>query len=186
MAVPPRLAPLLAQFDFALGQLVGRLEGLSDAEYLWEPVPGCWSIRPAAGSQMTSGTVAEQWVMDAGHPVPDPPPFTTLAYRLCHVARGLALRADYTIGSKCLTQADLPVPRTAAGGITYLVENGAAWRRALDPTTDADLDWVGRSSFPWGLDPTLPFLDICWWVNQEVLHHGAEIALLRDLYRAQG
>ena len=22
-----------------------------------------------------------------------------------------------------------------------------------------------------------------WWVNQEVLHHGAEIALLRDLYR---
>jgi len=24
-----------------------------------------------------------------------------------------------------------------------------------------------------------------WWVNQEILHHGAEIALLRDLYRAQ-
>jgi len=23
-----------------------------------------------------------------------------------------------------------------------------------------------------------------WWVNQEILHHGAEIALLRDLYRA--
>jgi hypothetical protein len=27
------------------------------------------------------------------------------------------------------------------------------------------------------------FIDIVWWVNQEVLHHGAEIALLRDLYR---
>ncbi|HEY8675177.1 MAG TPA: DinB family protein, partial [Candidatus Dormibacteraeota bacterium] len=24
-----------------------------------------------------------------------------------------------------------------------------------------------------------------WWVNQELLHHGAEIALLRDLYRAR-
>ena len=33
--------------------------------------------------------------------------------------------------------------------------------------------------------PTLPFLDIAWWVNQETLHHGGEIALLRDLYRAQ-
>jgi hypothetical protein len=30
----------------------------------------------------------------------------------------------------------------------------------------------------------LPFLDIAWWVNQEALHHGGEIALLRDLYRA--
>ncbi|MEI5036381.1 hypothetical protein RB201_38110 [Streptomyces sp. S1A(2023)] len=28
-------------------------------------------------------------------------------------------------------------------------------------------------------------VDIVWWVNQEVLHHGAEIALLRDLYRAR-
>jgi hypothetical protein len=24
-----------------------------------------------------------------------------------------------------------------------------------------------------------------WWVNQELLHHGAEIGLLRDVYRAQ-
>jgi hypothetical protein len=28
------------------------------------------------------------------------------------------------------------------------------------------------------------FVDIVWWVNQEILHHGAEVALLRDLYRA--
>jgi hypothetical protein len=25
-----------------------------------------------------------------------------------------------------------------------------------------------------------------WWVNQELLHHGAEIGLLRDLYRDSG
>ena len=28
-------------------------------------------------------------------------------------------------------------------------------------------------------------VDTIWWVNQEVLHHGAEIALLRDLFREQ-
>ena len=27
-------------------QLRPRLEGLTDAEYLWEPVAGCWSLRP--------------------------------------------------------------------------------------------------------------------------------------------
>jgi hypothetical protein len=26
-------------------QLRPRLDGLTDEEYLWEPVPGCWSIR---------------------------------------------------------------------------------------------------------------------------------------------
>ncbi len=29
-------------------QLRPRLEGLGDGEYLWEPVPGCWNLRPRA------------------------------------------------------------------------------------------------------------------------------------------
>jgi hypothetical protein len=36
-----------------------------------------------------------------------------------------------------------------------------------------------------GSDPEEPFVDVVWWVDQEVLHHAAEIALLRDLYRAR-
>ena len=40
-----------------------RLEGLTDDEYLWEPVPGCWSIRaarappatPPAGGELVAG-----------------------------------------------------------------------------------------------------------------------------------
>ena len=27
-------------------QLRARLDGLTDDEYLWEPAPGCWSVRP--------------------------------------------------------------------------------------------------------------------------------------------
>jgi hypothetical protein len=44
---------------------------------------------------------------------------------------------------------------------------------------------VGGSNYPYGSDAEEIFIDIVWWVNQEILHHGAEIALLRDLYRAQ-
>lgn len=36
-----------------------------------------------------------------------------------------------------------------------------------------------------GSDPEEPFIRIVWWVNQELLHHGAEIVLLRDLDRAR-
>ena len=49
--------------------------------------------------------------------------------------------------------------------------------------TDADLDTVGRSAYPHGLDPQLPLLDIVW-VNKELLEHAAEIWYARDLHHA--
>jgi hypothetical protein len=183
VSVPPRLKPLLAQFDFARERLLGRLEGLSDAEYFWEPAPGCWSVR-RRGEQRTSASYGREWVLEYVSRQPDPGPLTTIAWRMCHLAGGLEARADYTIGTKALAWEDREVAGNAAAAITNLERAFARWRDALVPTTDADLDEVGRSSLPWGLDPGLPFLDICWWVNQEVLHHGGEIALLRDLYAA--
>ena len=59
-----------------------------------------------------------------------------------------------------------------------------AWRATLLHCDDAALDMVGYSTYPYGSDATEAFIDIVWWVNQEVLHHGAEMALLRDLHRA--
>ena len=182
---PPRLSPLLRQFDFAREQLLNRLDGLTDEEYLWEPVPGCWSIRPRAEIGTPRSIGGGEWALELDSSPPDPPPFTTLAWRLNHLASGIALRADYLDGTRAMTWDDYQVPDTAVGAIDTLASVSGAWRSMLDNATDADLDQVGRSSFPWGLDPELPLLDIVWWVNQELLHHGAEIALLRDLYRAQ-
>jgi hypothetical protein len=187
MTVPPRLAPLLAQFDFARDRLMTRLEGMSDAEYFWEPVPGCWSVRPREHVRTPRSFGGGDWALEFDGAPADPPPFTTIAWRICHLSSGIALRADYTTGSKALTWDDYRMPSTADSAITALGDATDTWLAILIESSDADIDQVGRSSFPWGLDPDLPFLDICWWVNQELLHHGAEIALLRDLYtqRAQ-
>lgn len=184
MPTPSRLAPILAQFEFERGRLLDRLVGLTDDEYLWEPVPGCWNIRPRAQVTANRSYGSGAWQLERAYPDPEPAPFTTLAWRLCHLASGTSLRADYTIGTKSLTYDAYEIPRTADAAIAALTAALDAWHRALTSATDADLDRVGHSSFPWGLDPTLPFLDIAWWVNQELLHHGGEIALLRDLYRA--
>jgi hypothetical protein len=35
-----------------------------------------------------------------------------------------------------------------------------------------------------GLDPQIPFIGIIRWTNRELIHHLAEVALLRDLYAA--
>jgi hypothetical protein len=36
---------LLAEMDEAHQTLRQRLEGLTDEEYFWEPVPSCWTVR---------------------------------------------------------------------------------------------------------------------------------------------
>lgn len=204
MELPPRLIPLLAQFDFARTRLIDRLAGpdgdsgngvriaiaaMTDDEYFWEPVPNCWSIRPRANGPGPSATAlvgAGIWGRDSALSAhPWPPPFTTIAWRLGHLSEMLTLRADYTIGSHALTRDTYQFSGDATGALAAFDAGAAAWRAALVSADEDALDQVGRSSYPNGSDAEEPFIDIVWWVNQEVLHHGAEIALLRDLYGAR-
>ncbi|GAA2253050.1 MULTISPECIES: DinB family protein [Kitasatospora] len=204
MTTPPRLVPLLEQFDFARKRLTDRMAGpvsdsgngvdvdvapMTDEEYRWEPAPGCWSIRrrvdgPGPSAAFLVG--AGGWGRDsADSPHPSPPPFTTIAWRLSHLSEMLALRADHTDGSHRLTREDHPVAADAAGAIRVFDSAATAWRAVLLGADDAALDTVGFSRYPYGSDPEDLFIETVWWVNQELLHHGAEIALIRDLYRAR-
>ena len=203
MATPSRLVPLLEQFDWACLRLLNRLTGpeadsgngmpiavppMTDDEYRWEPVPGCWSVRRRADGPGQGATVlvgAGEWGRDSAPEPPYPPPFTTIAWRLSHISEMLMLRADYTTGSHSLTSETYVTSGEAAGAIASFVAASDAWRGTLLSFDDAALDTVGLSTYPYGSDAVEVFIDIVWWVNQEVLHHGAEIALLRDLYRAR-
>lgn len=203
MTTPARLVPLLAQYDWATERLLSRLTGpdmdsgdgvrirvlaLSDDEYLWEPVPGAWSLRRHADGPGPGATVlvgAGEWGRDGGRPHPWPPPVTTIAWRMAHLTEMLTLRAEWTIGEHRRHEDDLVYAGDAAGAVQALGDGVRAWREALTTADDAALDQVGRSTYPDGSDAEDPFLDLVWWVNQEVLHHGAEIALLRDLYGAR-
>ena len=204
MTAPPRLVPLLEQFDFARRRLVDRMTGpvmdsgngtsvkvapMTDEEYLWEPVPDCWSVRRRSdgpGPRATLLTGAGDWGRDATPaPHPSPPPFTTIAWRLSHLSELLTLRADYTVGTRTLTRDDYRISGDASEAIAAFDIGTAAWRKALLSADDTALETVGHSTYPYGSDPDDPFIEIVWWVNQELLHHGAEIALLRDLYRAR-
>ena len=48
--------------------------------------------------------------------------------------------------------------------------------------TDEQLDVPGFGAYPCGLDPQIPFIGIVRWVNRELIHHLAEVALMRDLH----
>src|SRR5436190_21445171 len=66
-----------------------RLATLSDDEYLWEPTPGSWTIRPRTETNTPLAAGAEDLVIDWDYPPPTPPPLTTIAWRLGHVTVGV-------------------------------------------------------------------------------------------------
>jgi hypothetical protein len=51
--------------------------------------------------------------------------------------------------------------------------------------TPEQLDTVGFGQCPWTDDAEVPFITVIWEANLELIHHLAEIALLRDLYRTR-
>ncbi len=80
---------LTKAFDYVWVRFLGRLEGLGDAEYFWEPVPGCWSVRQGTGGR---------WAMDGGT-APEPAPVTTIAYRRNAARVAAAVELKYWGGS---------------------------------------------------------------------------------------
>ena len=166
---------LITAFDYVWDRLAGRLSGLTDEEYFWEPVAGCWSLR-----QDEQG----RWRLDGGGgggPAPDPVPVSTIAWRLGHVA-GLAVGglADQRFGEGTLTVAQIDFPPGAAAVPGFLDANYQAWRAALAGLSPAE--WAAPLGPAWGPYAQDNTVDLALHVLDEVVHHGAEVGLLRDLY----
>jgi len=114
---------IVAQLEFYWDvHLRPRLDGLTDAEYFWEPVEGCWSLRQRADGNYT---------LDSQRPPPPAPaPVTTLAWRMMHVgAYCLWNRASAFFGGDSVPDdADMfdprrvpaSLPATASEAIAFL------------------------------------------------------------------
>lgn len=62
-----------------------RLAELTDAEYNWEPVPAMWSVRRSGTSSAPQQFGAGELLIDGAEDEPDPPPLTTISWRLGHL-----------------------------------------------------------------------------------------------------
>ncbi|WP_320776368.1 DinB family protein [Streptomyces sp. CRN 30] len=226
-----RLRVLLEQFDHAREMAEVRLRGLGDEEYLWEPVPGCWSVRrraeattplafgpgewvldkgapdiPAseyaevarqAAAGMTVRRIADDWSVSVARveevlartgapPEPDAAPVTTIAWRLGHLHYSFAGEWEWAFGERRrdpkLMVDFLPSAAATLDGFWTVVDR---WRTAVGGVSDEQLDTVGFSRYPYGSHADDLFADVLAGSNLEFIHHMAEIALLRDLWRAR-
>jgi DinB family protein len=163
-------------------QLRPRLAGLTDEEYLWEPVPGMWSIRPRGTSTAPIAAGSGDFTCDFAWPEPDPPPVTTIAWRMAHLQVGVfgARVASHFDGAP-VGYESYDYPGDAATALDRLDAIYAAWTTGVRALGPEDLSRpCGPAEGPWGNEPMAALVV---HINRETLHHGAEIALLRDLYR---
>lgn len=163
-------------------QLRPGLDGLTDEEYLWEPVAGCWSIRPRGEARTSMAAGAGDLVADFEFPEPTPAPVTTIAWRMGHVIVGIfGMRIASHFGgppTDYLTKVWPPTAKEALAELDVEYDRWVAGVRSLDdaglaqPIGEAEGEWAEHS---WAA--------LVLHINREVLHHGAEMLLLRDLYR---
>jgi hypothetical protein len=165
-----RVALLRSQMDEVYDRLRRRLEGLTDDEYFWEPAPGCWTVhRDRSGA----------WVADYAEPDPDPPPLTTIGWRLVHLADCKLLYHEWAFGPRRLRFPDLAAPATAAEALARLEAGQGLLRAALAGLDDEGLD--GPRWTNWG--ERWPAWRVLWTMVDHDAHHGGELGCLRDLYR---
>jgi hypothetical protein len=168
-------ASLCGTFDYVWERFTARLEGLDDAEYFWEPVRDCWSIHQGADGR---------WEIDGAGgnaETPVPPPITTIAWRIGHIA-GMALGgfANRMFGDGTLTVDDLVFPPNAAEVPTFCDANYRAWRDGI-ATVDQSRWWAALGP-KWGPYAESNTVDMALHVLDEIVHHAGEVGLLRDLY----
>lgn len=178
---------LLGQLEFYWEvHLRPRLAGLTDEEYFWEPVAGSWNVRRGASGEFE---------IDYEVPEPEPAPVTTIAWRMVHIGGFcLANRAEAFFGSGATAGDDVtmfdrrfvptPFPGTADEAIAYLERAYTMWH---DGVAALGEEGLARPLGPRGAAfADQPMAELVTHLSREFMHHGAEICLLRDLYRAGG
>lgn len=158
-----------------------RLAGLTDAEYFREPVPGSWSVRPRGTGTAPVQAGAGDFTIDFAFPEPDPAPVTTIAWRLGHILVGvLGMRNAAHFGGPAVSYEDFDYPGTGQGALDLLDEYYSRWISAVSSLTPQQL--AAPAGEAEGSRSNAPMATLVLHINREMIHHLAEIALLRDLY----
>lgn len=162
-----------------------RLNGLSDEEYFWEPVPGCWSIRRRGEQRTPMAAGRGDYVAEFAVPEPQPPPVTTIAWRLGHVIVGVFGRRNAAhFGGPAVDYSTAEWAPGATKALGQLDDAYQRWVTGVHSLGEAGLAKpIGPAEGPFAEHP---YAALVLHINREAIHHLAEVLTLRDLYRSRG
>jgi hypothetical protein len=178
-------AQLLEQLEWHWqGQLRPRLDGLTDDEYFWEPAPNSWNVRPCGAATAPAQAGRGEFTIDFAFPEPQPPPVTTIAWRLAHIIVGVfGARVAGHFDGPAMDYMSFDYAGTADAALAQLDGVHDSWIAGVRELDAAALARpVGPAEGAWAEHS---MAELVLHINREAIHHGAEIALLRDLYAAR-
>ena len=155
-------------------RLEERCLGLTDTEYLWPPVADAWTIKPDPSRP-------GRWTYDYDFAPPPPAPLTSISWRIVHLIADNEVYWEHAFGPGQRTFADLEVPATAEGALALW----QASRRPISTWLEAASDDQLLERRPSHLGEEKTAGEVVRVLLDEQTHHGAEVALLRDLYLRQ-
>jgi len=157
-----------------------RLDGLTDDEYFWQPVPGCWTVSRRGTSSAPKSFGGGEFTWDYGGPH-EAEPVTTIAWRLAHLTVCLGETNGIHFGGPSADIATFDYAGTAKEALRQLDDAYGNWVEGVRGLGDAGLARPqGPTASPEFADA--PMARLFLYTSVGVIHHGAEICLLRDLY----
>ncbi|HEX3648068.1 MAG TPA: DinB family protein [Pseudonocardiaceae bacterium] len=176
--MPTELDDLVELSDFAWGRLRDRLAGLTEDEYRWEPVAKVWTVRPSGDGTFAADGHASSYRSDGEADV-----FTTLPWRLHHITEVLGMPRNARWLGRPDASAVTEPAGTAADALARLADAHAVWRAVLTGVSTEALEQpMGDVARPYDKSTGRAFV---LHVLDELIHHAAEVAMLRDLYAAR-
>ncbi|AXK35168.1 DinB family protein [Streptomyces armeniacus] len=175
-ASPPHVSRrdlLRSQFDLTWALFDHHLQRLTPGDFLWEPTPYCWTVRPDADGA---------WVPDFSETEPEPVPVPTIAWLSWHIGWWWSVTLDHARGQAPRERTAVVWPGDGDAAVEWLRGLRTEWLDVLGTLTDADLDAV--APFPWQNDPGYTVAHMAGWVNSELMKNAAEIGQLRMLRTA--
>lgn len=147
------------------------LPNLTTQMCLWEPAPGCWTVR-----QSPDGV----WHPDWAETEPDPAPPVTIGWLTWQIIWWWSGIQSAVQGQTPAAHHEITWPGSAESVLERLESLAAQWVDLLDTATDAELE--KPLAYPWP-EPR-PLRLALAWSNSELMKNIAEIGYIRHLYDA--
>ncbi|MBO0676314.1 DinB family protein [Mycolicibacterium sp. S2-37] len=164
---------LSGQFELAWALADLHLSALVAEDFLWEPGPLVWTVRPDA---------AGVWRVDWADTEPDPIPVPTIGWLSWHLTWWWSVASAHLAGDTPPDRTEVTWPGSAEA-VAALRDLAHGWRTTLAAMTTADLQ--RPAPFPWGADSGRTVEDMVLWAHVELTKNIAEIGLLRLLRAAR-
>lgn len=159
-----------SQFDLAWALADLHLAALVEDDFLWEPAPLCWTVRPDA---------SRVWRPDWADVEPDPVPMPTIGWLSWHIDWWWSTAMDHMLGTTPRERTDVHWAGNGAAAVARLQDLATLWSEVL-----ATVDLQKPSAFPWSANAGRTVADTALWVNVELTKNIAEIGQLRLLRAA--